>query len=157
MERKNLKNRFLLALCTMLVMIMTVFSSGCGNKTEQQEADHSQLETTKEDTQKMFEDGAVIGKGKTEFTLVVTNNEDTRTFTVKTDEKTVGAALVECGLIEGEEGDYGLFVNTVNGVKVDYEKDKTYWAFYINDEYASTGIELTNIEPSATYTLKIEK
>ncbi len=161
MKRKNLKNRFLLVLCTILVMSMTIFASGCGNQTKQQESPNSQTNTTEKDTEKdtkkIFEDGAVIGEGNTEFTLVVTNNEDTKTFTVKTDEKTVGAALVKVGLIEGEEGEYGLYVDTVNGVKVDYEKDKTYWAFYINDEYASTSVDATNIEAGATYTLKIEK
>lgn len=157
MRRKELKNKFLLALCTMLVVAMALFSSGCGNQTKQQEASKQESQSTENDSTKPYEDGAIIGEGKTEFTLIVTNHEDTRTFTVKTDEKTVGAALVDNGLIEGEEGDYGLYVDTVNGVKVDYEKDKTYWAFYINEEYASTSVDLTDIEPGATYALKIEK
>jgi len=35
--------------------------------------------------------------------------------------------------------------------------DQTYWAFYINGEYASTGVDSTNIEEGSTYTFKVEK
>lgn len=39
---------------------------------------------------------------------------------------------------------------------LDYDADGAYWAFYINGEYASTGVDSTNIEAGATYTLKAE-
>ena len=50
----------------------------------------------------------------------------------------------------------GLYIKTVNGVTLDYDADGAYWAFYINGEYASTGVDATNIEAGATYTLKGE-
>ena len=59
-------------------------------------------------------------------------------FEVKTDKTTVGEALVEEGLIVGEESEYGLYVKTVNGITVDYGTDGKYWAFYVNDEYATS-------------------
>ena len=69
---------------------------------------------------------------------------------------TVGAALLSLGLIAGEDSDYGLYVKTVNGVTVDYDTDGKYWAFYVDGEYAATGVDSTDITAGATYTFKAE-
>ena len=74
-----------------------------------------------------------------------------------TDKKMVGEALQECGLLEGEDGPYGLYVKTVNGITADYDVDQTYWAFYINGEYAMTGVDVTEITEGGSYSLKVEK
>ena len=98
------------------------------------------------------------GTGATTFTFVVTLADGaTTTYTIHTDKKTVGAALLELELIAGEESTYGLYVKTVQGVTADYDTDKTYWAFYIDGEYAMTGVDQTDIKAGATYTFKIEK
>ena len=69
----------------------------------------------------------------------------------------MGDALLELGLIEGEEGAYGLYVKKVNGITADYDTDQTYWAFYINGEMAMTGVDATDVEAGATYSFKVEK
>ncbi len=93
-----------------------------------------------------------------EFTFkVVDDKGNEETFSIKTDKTIVGEALLEKGLIAGEQGDYGLYVKTVNNITADFDTDKKYWAFYINDEYAMTGVDVTKIENGATYTFKIEK
>lgn len=93
-----------------------------------------------------------------EFTLEVTGKDGvTKSQTVSTDCQTVGEALLAYGMIEGDAGDYGLYVKTVLGETLDYEKDGLYWAFYINGEYASSGVELTQIEPGAVYAFRAEK
>ena len=61
------------------------------------------------------------------------------------------------GLISGEEGQYGLYVNTVNGITLDYETDGMYWAFYVNDTMAPTGVDMTEIKPGEVYSFKAEK
>jgi len=58
-----------------------------------------------------------------------------------TDGQTVGEALLAEELIAGEDGDYGLYVKTVNGITLDYEADGAYWSFYIGEEPASTGVD----------------
>lgn len=99
-----------------------------------------------------------LGEGKTTFNLQVVESDGKQTdFVIHTDEKTVGAALLKLDLIAGEESEYGLYVKTVNGVTADFDKDKTYWAFYIDGEYAMTGVDSTDITAGATYALKIEK
>ena len=61
------------------------------------------------------------------------------------------------GIIEGEDGPYGLYVKTVNGITLDYDKDGLYWAFYENDEYALTGVDLTKITEGQTYAFRPQK
>ena len=101
--------------------------------------------------------GETIGEGETEFPLTITDEEgDQIAITVKTDKTTVGEALVELGLIAGEESDYGLYIKTVNGVLLDYDTDGKYWAFYVDGAYANTGVDQTEIEDSVSYELKAE-
>ena len=77
--------------------------------------------------------------------------------TVSTDADTVGAALAELGIVAGEDSDFGLYVKTVNNVTADYDTDGSYWAFYIDGEYATTGVDSTEINEDAVYTLQVEK
>ena len=78
-------------------------------------------------------------------------------FTVQTNEKTVGEALQKLGVIDGEEGDYGLYIKTVNGITADYNKDGVYWAFYVDGEYAMTGADMTDVVDGTVYTFRVEK
>ena len=78
-------------------------------------------------------------------------------FEIHTDKEIVGEALLELELIEGEEGDFGLFVKAVNGIVADYDVDGTYWAFYVNGEYAMSGVDTTIIEEGTSYMFKVEK
>lgn len=79
------------------------------------------------------------------------------TFTVKTDADTVGKALLDQGVIAGEDSSYGLYVKTANGITLDYDTDGMYWAFYINGEYAQTGVDATGVEDGAVYAFRAEK
>ena len=64
---------------------------------------------------------------------------------------------MEHKLIEGDEGPYGLYIKKVNGITADYDVDKSYWGFYINGEYATTGVDTTKITEGATYKLEYTK
>ena len=44
----------------------------------------------------------------------------------------------------------------VNGITADYDTDGKYWAFYINGEYATTGVDATEIDEEAVYTFAVE-
>jgi len=100
----------------------------------------------------------VLGEGATKFVLMVTDKDGNDTyFEINTDKETVGDALLEHNLIEGEDGDYGLYIKSVNGITADYDKDQTYWAFYIDGEYAQSGVDTTPITEGSSYMLKVEK
>ena len=59
-------------------------------------------------------------------------------------------------MIAGDESEYGLYVKTVNGITADYDKDGVYWAFYVNGEYAQTGVDSTSITEGDSYSFKVE-
>ena len=123
----------------------------------------NQVNTAEQDAQSEVvenstEDVTVLGEGTTVFSFIVVDGEgEEATFEIHTDKATVGEALLELELIEGEEGAYGLYVKTVNGITADYDVDQTYWGFYINGEMAMTGVDATEVEAGATYSFKVEK
>ena len=99
-----------------------------------------------------------VGEGDTSFSLIVTYSDGkTEKFNVSTNEKTVGAALISLGIIEGDEGPYGLYIKKVNGVVADYDIDGTYWSFYVDGAYASKSADQTEITKGSEYGFKVEK
>lgn len=98
-----------------------------------------------------------FGEGKIKVQVEVRVEEQSVTFTINTDEKYLGDALVEHGLIAGEEGQYGLYIKAVNGITADYDIDKSYWGFYKNGEYMMTGIDMTEIADGEHYELVYSK
>lgn len=152
-------------LCMMLAMAFTV--AGCGSKAEGTADAQKNTETAIVNTETTVETESVetaeaqeivLGDGSVKITVIVVDVDGNETnFVVNTDKETVGDALLEQNLIEGEEGDYGLYVKTVNGITADYDTDQTYWAFYVNGEYASTGVDSTPVNEGDTYEFKVEK
>ncbi len=96
------------------------------------------------------------GSKHLDFTAVDANGTEYK-FHIHTDKTYVGEALEELGLLEGTEGDYGLYVNKVNGIYAEYEVTGTYWAFYVDGAYAQAGIDLTEITDGTAYSMKIEQ
>lgn len=144
-----------------LIMALSLVLVACGKKAEAP-AETTTVETevadVAEDTSAETTDDAATEEGTLSFTLeVVDGDGNTTNFTINTTKATVGEALLDEGLIEGEESEYGLYVKTVNGVTADYDVDQTYWAFYIDGEYASTGVDQTNVVDGSTYSFKVEK
>ena len=87
---------------------------------------------------------------------VVDKEGITHLYTIHTDAETVGQALMELELIDGEEGPYGLYIKSVLGQVLDYETDGMYWGFYVNGDYALTGVDQTPITEGDAYLLKAD-
>ena len=98
-----------------------------------------------------------FGDGAKTLVVEVEAGEEKISFTLQTDKETVGEALLEHGLIDGENGAYGLYVKIVNGITADFDVDQSYWAFYINGEMAMTGVDMTPIEEGVVYKLAYTK
>jgi len=160
---KNVKNRKLtsMLLCMMLIVAMALTSVGCGGKNQDAKNESSvaaQSEVSVEASAAVEGEATVLGEGNIKFALTVVDQDGNETdFQILTDKETVGEALLDVDLIAGDESEYGLYVKTVNGVTADYDKDKTYWAFYVNGEYANTGVDSTPVEDGAVYSFRIEK
>lgn len=98
-----------------------------------------------------YTEDTTLGEGSKTITVEVTAEEKTVVFTVKTDADTVGAALLEQNLIAGDEGPYGIYIKTVNGMLADFDVDQTYWSFTIAGETAMTGADQTEITDGTVY------
>ena len=98
-----------------------------------------------------------FGKGAITVEVEVKVEDQSVTFTINTDKTTLGDALLEHGLIAGEESQYGLYVKVVNGITADYDVDQSYWAFYKNGEYMMSGVDSTEIASGEHYELVYTK
>lgn len=132
-----------------LAIIMILSFAGCQKK--------DSVEKTGLWTNATYLSDTELGKGEKTVVLEVKAEEKSVNITVKTDKNTVGEALLEQGIIVGDEGEYGLYVKVVNGITADYDVDASYWAFYINNEYAMTGVDSTEIAENAVYRLEYTK
>ena len=140
-----MKNTIITKLSLMLVIVMMFSLASCDYFIRKDLPDIWQDATYVKDTE--------LGNGSKTFTLKVEVEENSVTFTIHTDADTVGKALLDLGLIEGDNGQWGLYVKKVNGMLADYDVDQTYWSFYINGEYALTGVDLTEITDGYEYSL----
>ena len=140
---KQFKNRFFASvLCMVLIVAMALSMTACTNNTpDSSDAGQEQGQSVEQS-----------------FTFeVVDKDGNVTTFDITTDKATVGEALLEEGLIKGEDGQYGLYVTEVNGIVADYNVDQTYWAFYVDGTYASSGVDTTDVVDGSTYSFKVEK
>lgn len=89
---------------------------------------------------------------------VVDNEQDTTSYDLKTDAEYLRQAMEEAeGLtFSGSESEYGMMVDTVNGVTADYSADGAYWSFYVNGEYCNYGIDSQPVLDGDTFTIKYE-
>ena len=141
---KQFKNKFFASvLCMVLIVAMALSMTACTNNGSDDAAN------TGSEVEQIVEQS---------FTFeVVDKDGNMTTFDITTDKATVGEALLEEGLIKGEVGQYGLYVTEVNGIVADYNIDQTYWAFYVDGAYASSGVDMTDVVDGATYSFKVEK
>ena len=134
-----MKNTIKRAISILLIAVMLMSLAACGKKDDAGKA----TEPTDD--------------GKIGFTVIAVDLEGKETtFNVRTDAETVGEALEAEGILVGHDTEYGLYIDAVNGVELDWERDGKYWAFYINGEYAQSGVDTTNVEEGAVYTFKPE-
>ena len=150
MKMTNFKRILSLCLLTVLIAAMALVSAGCGDNNKPTNTETPLVTTSSTGV-------TVLGKGSKTFDFTVTDYDGVESkFEIHTDKETVGEALMELGLISGDEGEFGLYVKTVNGITADFDKDGKYWAFYIDGEYALTGVDATTIEEGKTYAFKVE-
>ena len=143
---KNNSTRKLLSLILVFVLIAAAALTGCSGKpAETTEAPDQPLPITE------------VGEGASNFELTIVDKDGvTHLYRVHTNVGMMGEALTEVGLIDGEQGPYGLYIKSVLGQTLDYETDGMYWSFYVNGEYAQTGVDQIPVEHEAHYMLKAE-
>ena len=124
---------------TLLVLLLALAGAACGGPVSAPEVDPNAVLQP-------------IGQGEMVFPFLVTGpDEAVSGWEVHTDEETVGAALLALGLIAGDVGQFGLMVTEVNGIVADWDANGSFWAFFIDGDFAMTGVDVTYIEPGVTY------
>ena len=126
-----------LALLLALLFSAVVFA-GCGNDAK------SGQESS----------GSVGSAGKTIALTVTHKDGSTKEFNLETTEENLGAALLNEGIISGSDGEYGLFVTTVDGETAD-EGNQEWWCLTIAGETATSGVDSTPIEDGGVYELTL--
>ena len=152
MKNKFFNKKILVTLSIVLIAVMALFIAGCSNNNQDEPISTEPVQTT-EPRSSVIEKG----EGENAFIFIAVDLDGNSThYMIKTDKETVGEALLENGLIAGEDGQYGLYVKTVNGITLDYDKDGKYWAFYEENTYANQGVDSTPIKEGGVYTFKPE-
>lgn len=98
--------------------------------------------------------GSTAEAVKTITLTVVHRDGSSKDFTIETGKETLGEALVDEGLIEGEDSEYGLFVTKVDGEEADSGKHE-FWSLSIGGEMATTGVDSTPIEDGGQFELTL--
>ena len=100
MQRKTRNMLLSRILCMMLIVAMAFTTVGCGTK------DNGGNNQPSTETQGSTENEKnVLGEGQTKFAFVVVDKVGNETsFEIHTDKETVGEALLDVKLIEGEDG-----------------------------------------------------
>lgn len=89
---------------------------------------------------------------------VIDNTQNSTLYEVHTDAEYLRQAMEEAKGLEfsGTESEYGLMVETVNGVTPDYSVDGAYWSFYVNGNYCNYGIDSQPVEDGDAFVIKYE-
>ena len=95
-------------------------------------------------------------EGSKNITIEIVNSkEESKVYELKTDAQFLIEAMDETeGLeYEGEEGEYGMSIYSVNGETADFNVDASYWAFYVNGEYCNYGVSEQPVEDGDAFAI----
>jgi len=150
-KKRKVISKMKIKTIVLLVAVLLLFAAACGSANGT--TDQQPQEQTDAPVADFSATGANdVGNGSTVFLFEVTDGDgNLNLWNVHTDAETVGAALVDVGLIAGEYSDFGLMVMYVNGIRADFVEDGAWWAFYIDGEMAMEGVDTTDIEQGVTY------
>lgn len=122
-----------------LIALTAVFAlSGCGGSSNN-DGEYTEVDA--------------VGYGEVQFYLEVTDaNGDTTRRMVFTDHGVnLGEVLLGYGLIQGDEGSFGLMVTHVDSIRADFTLDNAWWALYVDGEMSMLGVSGVYPEEGVVY------
>lgn len=143
-------------LCVLAAALLCLSSCGAGSEKETPSDAGTAVTTAADETSapagQADAEAVKLGEGDNNFAFAVTFEDGSvKNYDISTNETTVGAALVALGLIDGEQGEFGLYVKSVDGVSADYTTDGAYWSFTVDGETAMAGVDMTDIVSGSSY------
>ncbi|MBE7009987.1 MAG: DUF4430 domain-containing protein [Ruminococcaceae bacterium] len=136
-----MKRKLLNLICCFMVIVLSFSTSGCNRQ--------ETVTDLWEDA--IYKEDAELGGGAKTVMVEVVVEDKSVTFTIHSDKATLGDALVEHNLIEGEQGAYGLYVKKVNGITADYDINRCYWGVNKNGEGLMSGVDAIELEEGEHY------
>ena len=87
---------------------------------------------------------------------VVDDRQETTSYQVQTDAEFLRQAMEETENLSfsGTESEYGMMVDTVNGLTADYNTNGAYWSFYVNGDYCNYGIDSQPVMNGDTFSIR---
>ena len=92
--------------------------------------------------------------GHKDISVTIVTGEGSEPLALHTHAEFLRGALEENGLIEGEEGPYGLYVTAVNGIVAD-ESQEQWWGFTKGGEMLNTGVDDTPISDGDAFEITL--
>ena len=93
-------------------------------------------------------------EGKKAYTITVVHSDGSeKVFEGYSDAEYLGTVLVAEGVVEDNQGDYGLYILVADGEEASWEKDSAYWSVYVGDEPAITGADQIVLEDGGIYSV----
>lgn len=98
--------------------------------------------------------------GSKAYVLEVSDGNRDTAYSGKTDAAYLSELLEEVAKTEAFDfesmnGDYGMYITSVNGVRAG-EDEKTYWAIYVNGEYGQYGADSQPVNDGDSFALRLE-
>ncbi|MCQ2445861.1 MAG: DUF4430 domain-containing protein [Clostridia bacterium] len=101
--------------------------------------------------------GPKTSEGSKNVTITVVDDKGEKTvYNVKTDAEYLRGAMDEAeGLTYGgTEGEYGIMIDTVNGLRADYTLDGAYWSFMQDGAMTNYGIDTQPIKDGDAFSIE---
>lgn len=83
--------------------------------------------------------------------VVIHKDGSEKVFPVKTDAEYLAQVLVDEGIVEDNQTEYGLYILVADGEYADYNADGGWWAVYDGDTQATVGASELPIKDGGTY------
>ena len=94
-------------------------------------------------------------EGAKEITVTVVHGDGSeKEFTYHTDEEFLGPVLLSDGLIVGDDGEFGIFIHTVDGEEID-SNNHEWWCLTKGGESVMTGADTTPIASGDSFELTL--
>lgn len=146
---RNTKFLAKLSLLLILTLLVAAVAIGCGEE---------KITATDVAVTTAVAEAEAVGEGQYTFAFAAKFLDGSaKHYTVSTDCETVGEALLTLGLIDGENGAFGLYVKSVCGVVADYDIDQTYWALYVNGEMSMVGADAVKTAEATDVEFQVAK
>lgn len=160
-EKKSKGKKSIVGIIISLIVLIAMFvglvliSNNYNKKSTNKKAEVSNSSKSQNDDNK----GVSKAKKKNIVVTVVDDKKNEKEYKHSTDAEFLRQALEEIDdlTIEGDESDTGLYVKKVNGITADYNKDQSYWAFYINDEYCQNGVDTQKVTDGDSFKIEYTK